>query len=207
MKTLVIKYLPSGEKSNTKQVLDIFLNAAKTANPTQVFEEIDLLQEQIPVFEELSIQAYYKRNYGGQALNEEEAELLEENDVLIAQLKSADVVVIACPMHNFGYPAIVKAYIDAVVFNGETFAYDKKMMAGKKIITLFTSGGIYSPNVFNFEYPNWNSIAHLAAAVFGFMGFDEVKTLGTSLRDESTKAQNLAKISEEITEIVNKWMR
>lgn len=207
MKTLIISYLPSGVNSNTKQVLDIFINAATSANPTQTIENVDLLKAQIPVFNELSIQAYYKRNYGGQALNPQEAQLLAANDALISQLKSADNVIIACPMHNFGYPALVKAYIDAVVFNGETFAYDKKMMAGKKILTLFTSGGSYSLDNFNFNYPNWNTMALLAAATFGFMGFDDVKTLGTTLRDESTKAENLAKISTEISEIVNKWMR
>lgn len=207
MKTLIIQYLPSGANSNTKQVLDLFLEASKQANPTQNFEVLDLLQTPIPLFNEASINAYYKRNYANQLLDPREISFLAANDYLIAQLKSADIVVIACPMHNFGYPAIVKAYIDAVVFNGETFAYDKKMMAGKKIITIFTSGGSYSSDTFNFNYPNWNTIALLAQATFGFMGFDEVKTIGTSLREEQTKAKNLEEIKSQLVEIADKWMR
>ncbi len=207
MKILAVKYLPGGTNSNTKQLLDLFISSASKKNTTQTVENVDLLNTEVPIFNEASIQAYYKRNYSNQVLSEAESKLLAQNDRLIAQLKSADILVIACPMHNFGYPALVKAYIDAVVFNGETFAYDKKMMAGKRALTLFTSGGVYSPDVFNFNYPNWNTISLLASATFGFMGFDEVKTLGTSLRDEQTKAKNLSEIQSQIEELVASWIK
>jgi hypothetical protein len=37
------------------------------------------------------------------------------------------------------------------------------------------------------------------------MGFDEVITLGTSLRDEKSYQDNLSKISNEIKNVINKW--
>jgi len=201
MKTLIIKYLPTGENSKTKKLLDLFLQEAAG----QKIETVDLLKEKMPLFDENSIQAYYKRNYGGQKLNESEAKLLEQNDKLVAQLKSADVTVMAYPMHNFGMPAAVKAYLDAVVMKGETFDYGQKMMAGKKVLTLFTSGGIYSENTFNFDYPNWNSIALMTKANFSFMGFDESEIIGTSLRDEATEAERLNEAKSKISTIVKKW--
>lgn len=201
MKTLVVKYFPSGVNSNTKKLLDLFLNEIKNQN----IETVDLLKEQISTFNESSIQAYYKRNYGGQKLNEAEAILLQKNDQLIAQLKSADVLVMAYPMHNFGMPAAVKAYLDAVIFNGETFEMGKKLMAGKKALTLFSAGGIYSDEVFNANYPNWNTIALLSKINFGFMGFDESQTFSTSLRDPQTQAERLEDIKEKIQELVKKW--
>ena len=130
-----------------------------------------------------------------------------EIELLIKQLKSASRVVLATPMHNFGFPALMKAYIDATTFHNETFSYDKKMMSGKKILTIFSSGGIYPNEVFNLEYPNWNSIALTAHATFNFMGFDDVKTIGTSLRSEESVHQNLTKISSEIDSIVNDWYK
>ena len=201
MKTLIIKYLPTGENSKTKKLLDLFVQEASG----QTIETVDLLKEKMPLFDENSIQAYYKRNYGGQKLNESEAKLLEQNDKLVAQLKSADVIVMAYPMHNFGMPAAVKAYLDAVVIKGETFDYGQKMMAGKKVLTLFTSGGIYSENTFNFDYPNWNSIALMTKANFSFMGFDESEIIGTSLRDESTESERLNEAKSKISTIVKKW--
>lgn len=201
MKTLIVKYLPSGANSNTKKLLDLFLETA----PKENVEVIDLLQEQMPMFNEQSIQAYYKRNYGGQKLDAHESNLLLKNDQLIAQLKSSDILVMAYPMHNFGMPAAVKAYLDAVIFNGETFEMGKKMMAGKKALTLFTSGGIYAEESFNTEYPNWNTIALAAKINFGFMGFDETEIYGTSLRDPATQAQRLEEAKAKISEIVKKW--
>lgn len=43
------------------------------------------------------------------------------SDALIQQLVSADVVIIATPMHNFTVPSCLKAWIDHVVRIGKTF--------------------------------------------------------------------------------------
>ena len=201
MKTLIVKYLPSGETSNTKKILDVFLSKI---NPHPI-EILDLLRVEIPIFNEKAMQAYIKRNYENKKLDSIESKSLEKNDILIKQFKSASNIVLACPMHNFGFPALMKAYIDAVVFFNETFSYDKKVMSGKKILTIFSSGGEYPCEVFNLNYPNWNSIALSAHAIFNFMGFDEVKTIGASLRDKKIEAQNLTKVSNEIDNLVKQW--
>jgi FMN-dependent NADH-azoreductase len=201
MKTLIVKYLPTGEKSNTKKILDLFLEETKNQN----VEILDLLKEPAPLFDENSIQAYYKRNYGKQKLEAVEAKLLEKNDKLIAQLKSADVLVLAFPMHNFGIPAAAKAYLDAVIFNGETFEAGKKMMAGKKALVIHTSGGSYSEDKFDFDYPNWNSITLNAKTIFSYMGFDESEIIGTSLRAEEEK--KLEEMKMKIQLITKKWYK
>jgi FMN-dependent NADH-azoreductase len=199
MKTLIVKYLPSGANSNTKKVLELFLEQAKTHQ----IQTIDLLKEQMPIFNEDSIQAYYKRNYGGVKLSETEMKLLEKNDQLISQLKSHDLLVLAFPMHNFGMPAAVKAYMDAVIFKGETFEPGKKLMAGKKALVLFTSGGVYSEDSFNFEYPNWNSIALNAKVNFNFMGFDDSEVIGHSLREKAE--EKLQELKGKIQQTLTKW--
>jgi FMN-dependent NADH-azoreductase len=203
-KTLIVKYLPSGEKSNTKTILDLFIHELNNLE-NQDIESLDLLKKTIPIFNEETISCYYKRNYHGQSLNPQESKLLSVNDELIKQLKSADNIILACPMHNFGFPAQMKAYIDAVTFHNETFAYNKKMMEGKKILTIFTSGGLYSKDEFGLNYPNWDGLSLTAKLTFNFMGFDEVATLGTSLRDEQSYQDNLSKMSNEIKNIINKW--
>ena len=45
------------------------------------------------------------------------------SDELIAELEVADEVLIALPMHNFGIPSTLKAYIDHVARAGVTFRY------------------------------------------------------------------------------------
>lgn len=205
MKTLIVKYLPSGIESNTKKILDLFL--AEISNKNSQIETIDLLKEQMPIFDESSIQAYYKRNYNEQKLSESETKLLAKNDALVEQVKSADVLVMAFPMHNFGAPAAAKAYLDAIVMKGETFDYGKKMMAEKKALVLFTSGGVYSEDKFNFDYPNWNSISLMYKANFNFMGFDDSEIIGASLRDETKKEASLNQVKSRLHAIVSKWYK
>lgn len=194
MKTLIIKYLPSGEQSNTKKLLDLFL----TEIPNKDLEIVDLLSEKVPVFNLESMAAYYKRNYNGQKLDPKESVYLADNDRLIKQFKSANVIVIACPMHNFGLPAAVKAYIDAIMFKGETFDYNKKMMSGKKGLVLFTSGGSYNDKFVNLEYPNWDTLTMAVKINFNFMGFDNIEVISSSLREDESK-----KLSEAKTKIKN----
>lgn len=202
MKILVVKYLPSGENSNTKVLLEAFLEVAGQKIGDLEIENVDLLKKQPPFFNLDSMQAYYKRNYGGNELNEAEKGLLAGQDELKNQLKAADLLVIACPMHNFGLPALVKGWLDAVIMKGETFDYGKKMMAGKRALALFTSGGEYSHDKFDLEYPNWDALTMLAKVNFGFMGFDKYEVLGASLRDESKKEAKLAEIRDGITKFL-----
>jgi FMN-dependent NADH-azoreductase len=183
-------------------LLDFFLEQIKNQN----IETIDLLKTPAPIFNEQSIQSYYKRNYNGQKLDETEAKLLEKNDQLIAKLKSADILVMAHPMHNYGIPAAAKAYLDAVIFTGETAKPREKMMKGKKALVLYTSGGMYSEN-FNFDYPNWNSLLFNYKVNFGYMGYDETEVIGTSLRDEKTRAERLEQMKEKIREVVSRWYK
>lgn len=196
MKILVVKYLPSGANSNSKKLLDIFLKEVKNHQ----ISEVDLLENPAPIFNEESIQAYYKRNYGNQKLDEKEAKLLAENDKLISQLKNHDLLVLAFPMHNFGAPAAIKAYLDAVIFNGETFEMGKKLMAGKKALVLFTSGGIYSQDQFDFNYPNWNGIVFNLGINFNLMGFDKHQIISTSLRENAE--EKLQEKTKEIKEFL-----
>ena len=203
MKTLLIKYLPSGEQSNTKKLLNLFLQELKNIQ----IQELDLLKASIPIFNETSLAAYSKRNYMNQSLTETEARSLSQQDQLIAQIKAVDILVMAYPMHNFGMPGIVKSYLDSILFNGETFAYGKKLMAGKKVLTLFTSGGLYPQDYASVEYPHWDTLTQTSKINFNFMGFDEVEVLGTSLRDPKQAEARLQELQEKIRALTQRWYK
>jgi FMN-dependent NADH-azoreductase len=47
---------------------------------------------------------------------------LEASETLIQELEAADVLVIATPMHNYGVPAVLKAWVDQIVRIHRTFA-------------------------------------------------------------------------------------
>ena len=78
-------------------------------------------------------------------LQNREAKLDEE---LIAELKSADVVVIGAPLYNFTIPTGLKAWVDRIAVAGQTFRYTEKgpqgLVTGKKAVIVATSGGSYA---------------------------------------------------------------
>ena len=56
---------------------------------------------------------------------------LAESEVLIAELEAAAVLVIATPMHNYGVPAVLKAWVDQIVRIHRTFASTPSGKVGK----------------------------------------------------------------------------
>jgi FMN-dependent NADH-azoreductase len=66
-------------------------------------------------------------------------------DAYLAEVKAADVLVIALPVYNFGVPAQLKSWIDQLARKGETFNYTETgpvgLLTGKRAIVAFTSDG------------------------------------------------------------------
>src|SRR5579862_8838015 len=53
------------------------------------------------------------------------------SEALIEELEAADVLVIATPMHNYGVPAVLKAWVDQIVRIHRTFASTPGGKVGK----------------------------------------------------------------------------
>ncbi len=69
------------------------------------------------------------------------------DDALIAEIRAADVVVLGVPMYNFGVPAQLKNWIDAISRAQVTFRYTANgpegLLQGKKVYVALTRGGMY----------------------------------------------------------------
>src|SRR6266403_539258 len=70
------------------------------------------------------------------------------SDVLINELKQADVIVLGLPMYNFGVPSQLKAYFDHIARAGATFQYTEKgpvgLLTGKKVYVFAARGGLHA---------------------------------------------------------------
>jgi FMN-dependent NADH-azoreductase len=80
--------------------------------------------------------------------NASQQAVVEYSDMLIEELKQADVIVIGLPMYNFGVPSQLKAYFDHIARAGATFKYTDKgpvgLLTGKKAYVFATRGGVYA---------------------------------------------------------------
>ncbi|TNJ41127.1 FMN-dependent NADH-azoreductase [Phaeobacter sp. B1627] len=68
------------------------------------------------------------------------------SDSLVAELQSADTIVIGAPIYNFTVPTTLKAWIDQVARAGLTFQYTENgpegLLTGKRAILVVASGGV-----------------------------------------------------------------
>ena len=73
---------------------------------------------------------------------------LRESDELVAEVLLSDVIVVGCPLYNFGVPAPLKAWIDNIVRLGKTFTMDDQrkphviygLLHSKLIVILESTG-------------------------------------------------------------------
>lgn len=67
------------------------------------------------------------------------------SDALIEELRAADTLVIAAPMYNFGIPAVLKQWIDAICRAGVSFTYTAQGPVGllgvQRAVIITSTGG------------------------------------------------------------------
>jgi FMN-dependent NADH-azoreductase len=94
------------------------------------------------------------------------------DDALIAEIQAADVVVLGVPMYNFGVPAQLKNWIDAISRAQVTFRYTANgpegLLTGKKVYVVLTRGGQYR------NTPNDTQVPYLKT-IFSFLGMTDIR--------------------------------
>lgn len=77
--------------------------------------------------------------------SDEQKQILELSDSLVAELIEADTLVLGVPIYNFGVPATFKAWVDMIARVGKTFKYTdtgpEGLVADKKVYLVIASGG------------------------------------------------------------------
>jgi FMN-dependent NADH-azoreductase len=123
------------------------------------------------------------------------------DDALIAELQAADVVVLGVPMYNFGVPAALKNWIDAISRARVTFQYTAKgpegLIKGKKVYVALTRGGQYRNTPADTQVPYLKT-------VFAFLGMTDVQFVyaeGLAMGPEAEQ-QALASANTQIEELV-----
>jgi FMN-dependent NADH-azoreductase len=131
----------------------------------------------------------------------EQAARVELDDALIKELQDADVVVLGVPMYNFGVPAALKNWIDAISRAKVTFAYTEKgpegLLKGKKVYVALTRGGQYRNTPADTQVPYLKT-------VFSFLGMTDVQFVyaeGLAMGSDAEQ-QALASARSQIEEVL-----
>jgi len=116
---------------------------AKHAGATVVVR--DLLRSALPALNDDVLDAFFTPV---ESRNDAQKALVAQSDALIAELQSADVVVIGAPLYNFGDSTQLKGYFDWIARAGVTFRYTTEgtpegLVKGKKVYIAVARGGKY----------------------------------------------------------------
>ncbi len=184
-KVLYICASPRGEDSAAVQGARVFLGAlADSVTVT----EFNLFSESLPEYTH-TLAGAKQKTMTAMELSAAEAAEWAQVTKLVDQFLSADHVLMAVPMWNFGVPYKFKQYIDLLTHPGLTFRMAKDGPRGVGSATgtvIYSRGGNYSPkngqpDPFDFQSPYVKAWASLV----GINPLEEVLIQGTMAGPEA----------------------
>lgn len=103
---------------------------------------------------------------------------LAASDRYAAQFIRSDRIVITTPFWNFGPPAILKAWIDLIVREGQTFAFTDSgvspLSPGKRILLIGARGGVYGGDS---PLRSFDFLSPYLQGLFGFLGAEFLESV------------------------------
>ena len=185
MNILQINSSARREGSHSTRLADRLVSRLRDADPAATLAVRDLTTTPHPVLDESGLGALFTP---AEQRTPEQAARVALDDALIAEVKAADVIVLGVPMYNFGVPAALKNWIDAIVRVGVTFRYAEKgpegLLQGKKVYVALARGGKYRNTPADTQVP-------YLLTVLNFLGMTDVRFVyaeGLAMGPESERA-------------------
>lgn len=185
MTLLQLKTSIFGDAGQSSRLADAFVANRRATEPGTEIIVRDLARDPVPHLTAERFGAFLADSLTRTA---EQRSVVAASDVLIAELKRADMIVLGLPMYNFGIPSVLKAYFDHIARAGVTFRYTEKgpvgMLTGKKAYVFATRGGLYAGT------PRDLQTAYVRDFL-GFLGITDVEFVyaeGLAISDASRQA-------------------
>ncbi|EOV9525862.1 FMN-dependent NADH-azoreductase [Bacillus cytotoxicus] len=184
----------SAETSFGMAVGEAFIEAYKNENPQHEVITIDLFHTTVPVIDADVFAAWGKfaAGEGFEALTENQQQKIAAMNTNLEIFMNADRYVFVTPMWNFGYPPVMKAYLDNIAIAGKTFKYTENgpvgLLEGKKALHIQATGGIYSEG----DYAAVDFGRQHLNTVLGFIGVSDTEYLAVEgMNANPEKAQEI----------------
>ena len=169
MKILQINASIRGADANSTQLANSLVRVLKANHPQATLKVRDLGQDPHPAIDADALAALFTEQ--AQRTPEQQARVAMD-DVLIEEVKEADTLVLAVPMYNFGIPAQLKSWFDAIARAQVTFRYTDNgpegLLKNKKVYVTLARGGIYR------DTPNDSQVPYLKT-MLGFLGMTDIE--------------------------------
>lgn len=187
-KILVLKSSIMGEGSQTNRLIDVMLEHRKDQGLQDDITIRNLAEMNLPVLDLEIFQALR----GVENVNQDIQQIVALSDELIAELKSADLLIIGAPMYNLNVPTQLKNWFDLVARARQTFRYTETypqgLVEGVKAVVVSSRGGIHVGQ-------ETEAVTPYLKAVLGLMGIHDVDFIyaeGLDMQAYRSKALDLA---------------
>ncbi|RZI86157.1 MAG: FMN-dependent NADH-azoreductase [Rubrivivax sp.] len=198
MNILQINSSSRPEASHSSRLATNIVERLRASHPNATLTVRDLGRTPLRELDEPALQALFTAEDQRTA---EQAERVAIDDALIAEIQAADAVVLGVPMYNFGVPAQLKNWIDAIARARVTFTYTEQgpvgLLTGKKVYVALTRGGQYRNTPADTQVPYLKT-------VLAFLGMTDVQFVyaeGLALGEQAEQAA-LASAQSQIDDVV-----
>lgn len=169
MNILQINSSSRPDASHSSRLADAIAERVAAAHGSNKLTVRDLGRQPLSELDEPALQALLTP---AEQRTAEQAARVAIDDALIAEIQAADVLVLGVPMYNFGVPAQLKNWIDAIARARVTFTYTDKgpvgLLTGKKVYVALTRGGQYRNTPADTQVPYLKT-------VLAFLGMTDVQ--------------------------------
>jgi FMN-dependent NADH-azoreductase len=199
MKILQVNSAARVAGANSTQIANSVTARLLKKHNDAVAEVLDLAANPHPALDDAGLGALFTP---AEQRSPQQHARMKLDEALIAQVQSADVMVLGVPMYNFGISSQLKNWIDAIAKAGVTFRYTESgpegLLKGKKVYVALARGGIYR------DTPNDTQVPYLKM-LLGFLGMTDVEFIyaeGFALGPESVE-KAFASANEQIAHLIN----
>ena len=170
---LFVSTSPRGGDSLSSKVAATLIDRLKAAKPEATVVTRDLGADPLPHLGPDLLGGFFAP---AEVQTPEQKQAIATSNTLVAELKAADIVVIASAMINFSITSTLKSWLDHLARSGVTFRYAEDgtpegLITGKTVYLVVSTGGVYSQaptDAFDFQAPY---LKHM----LGFMGLTDVE--------------------------------
>ena len=187
--------------SRTRELADAFLNAYRKAHPQDTVDVVRLAEADIHCIRGEELERREALKSEGKIDAPEFAEA--------RRFAAADGIVVAAPMWELSFPAILKAYIETVSVPGITFRYGEGdtgcigCCKASRLLYLTTRGGLYTGAASGLELgeKEMKSLSQF----FGIPGFDCLFAEGTDLLPPEEVAGRMEQAKSAAAQMARVW--
>lgn len=161
-----------GEQSYSNQLSSAILEKLLQKGDINKITVRNLVKDTPPYADEVSIHEFYKHP---ELYDEQSGQLLSYANLIVDEVREADIIVIGTPVFNLGISTPLKAWLDQLIRVGITYVFDEQwnrvgQLKGKKVYLAVASGGRIAEGA-----PDYIS-AYLRDVFRSYAGITDVET-------------------------------